>query len=462
MDRNLRSKTRFKEHWEEFGLYYVLLVVACVLFIYPLQDKTVVQPVVTVAKPVPGLSLVAKLKSNELHEPEKAILTIEASSDPGVLVENMQVCISSPEFAISTANEPNTYCPQVFVFNKSDIRSRPTPTEIELIPNKSSGSAKLLVTASWVRYVPPVGTLVPGQDQPGAMSKSCADAPQSCSQVREQAVMTLGPVNLGINKLAAFGSRFWSFVKELTLPIILIILANRFTRKASAQEEEKQIALILLPKVMRLTGRFYLPMAHSASKFVQRSKEKGRNAEELTFYLLSFLNISRALKEQEGGVFFKDLTAEQIFGIANNVIRALVLEALTGEKQLMELLDLLDSWVPTGRKKRWARFSDKPSAVPPKWITVQDWLVGSPKGLNEAEYQAICYLFKVVAATLRYEGNAPFASWYTSPTDDDITDLEPKPGDSVPEDTVFGEAYAGDLAEFKKKLRLFKPTWRKK
>jgi hypothetical protein len=454
MDFKLPSKAKVKAHWRKFGLYYLLIATLVsavpILILFPSQDKTVVRPLLAVAKPSPGLSLLATLSSNELHESETAILRLEASSDPATKIDTMRVCVFAPEFTAAGPDGTMSECVPVEVFNKGDVRSKPTPAEIDLRPKEASGSAKILVTVSWIRFVRPASAPVSAKGKAGSASASCADHPGSCVPVREQVEMTLGPVSLGVDRKSRFAGRFASFLKDLTLPIILIFLANWLTQRASAHEEEKQIAHILLPKVMRLAGRYYLPLTFSAATFVKKSAGGRSNIAELAFYLLSFFNVARALKEKEGGVFFVDMAAERIFMNGNNVIKALLVKALNGEKPLMDCLDQLEAWVPTG-KKRWARFADRPSAVPNTWTEVETWLTG----LKDPEFQAIRYLFNVVAATLRYEGNAPFASWYSNSRGENLFELQE--GTSAPKSDVFGAAYAQALKEFEKYLALYKP-----
>ena len=122
-------------------------------------------------------------------------------------------------------------------------------------------------------------------------------------------VIPLGPVRIDIDPWGRFIDRSMRVIKDLTLPIILIWLGSWLSSAASKrdklnaavaeaedrkrkalereQEEEKQIARILLPKVMDLSGRYYLPMSWSAEKFVTVSADGTEGSEALVFQNLA-------------------------------------------------------------------------------------------------------------------------------------------------------------------------------
>ncbi|HTB95572.1 MAG TPA: hypothetical protein VK716_01070 [Terracidiphilus sp.] len=441
-----------KTHWEKFWGYYVLAaaVLLFVLYVYPSNEKDVGWPLVAEAHPAPGASVVATLKNNQLHGVDEAVVTVQASSNPDTQIENMKVCADAPEFRVDPEDGARHRCVPVIVFDKGDVAEKPVPAELDLIPRATWGNTKILLTVSWVRWVEKPGPPVSGKNK-APEPTNCVKTPGQCQPLEESGALTLGPVNLGVNRMTRFASRLSSFLKDLTLPIILIFLANWLTGKASVHEEERQIAHILLPKVMRLAGRFYLPMAHSAGAFIKKSTDRKKNAQELIFYLLSFFQVARALKEKEGGVFFVDMAAEQIFMIANNLIRAQLVTALNGEKEFMKCLDQLDAW-PGANVKRWARFSDWP-ATPDQTVTdAEKWMTD----LTEPKFKAVRYLMGNVAATLRYESNAPFASWYSNSRGENLFVIAQ--GLERPEAKVFGdESTAGLLRDFEKQLALYTP-----
>ena len=450
MSAGSNRKTHLEKYWGRYLVGVAAAVLLVVLYLYPSNEKDVGRPLTAVAHPAAGTTLVATLRNNKLHGTDEAVVTLEATSDPETRIENLRVCEESPEFRIDPADNAHHHCVGATVFSKSDVGQRPIPAELDLIPRETWGDTNIVLTVSWVRWAEkPVAA--PDDKNKTIVPVNCKKDPGACQPLEESAVMTLGPVNLGVNMATRFAARLSSFLKDLTLPIILIFLANWLTRKASDHEEERQIAHILLPKVMRLAGRFYLPMAHSAGTFVKKSEGGRTNSQELTFYLLSFFQVARALKEREGGVFFVDVAAEQIFMIVNNVIRALLVGAVHSEKEFMTCLDQLDGW-PGANVKRWARFSDKPATPHHTFTEVQNWLMG----LDDAKFNAIRYLMGNVTATLRYESNAPFASWYSNSRGENLFVIAE--GLERPKDEVFGNAASTRaLKNFEEQLAVYTP-----
>jgi hypothetical protein len=469
-----------KTHWQKYWLLYTgaSIAILLVLFFFPSEEKTVSSSVLAIARPVAGASLVATLQTNTLHGSRDEFITFEAFSDPATRIESMQACVSAPEFAF----DPASGCIPVPVVNKSDLTSPHVQTTIRLTPQRSSGTVKVLITAVWVRYVPrPQGPLA-AKDKPNQLPTNCVSDTGSCYPLAEKMAMTLGPIKLGINIWSRFAGRLSRFLKDLTLPIILILLANWLTREAAErdrrrddkekqlrdekeeklereeekrgkiereQEEEKQISHILLPKVMRLSGNYYLPMTLHASKFVLSSVSSRAASSDLTFYLFSFFHVARSLKEKEGGVFFKEMAAEQIFKIANNTIRSFVVTAVGGEKQFDASLDHLDTWV-SNAARRWPRLSERPDVVAQGWVDAQDVLVA----LDEARFQAIRFLFNVVAETMHYESNAPYLYWYKNSREENVFRLAHNI--PTPPENVFGPQFAENIREFCRLLSIYR------
>jgi len=472
-------------HWQRRWPRYVAASVAVVLVLYffPSEQKAVSRSVLAVAKPAPGSSLVATLQTNALQGSHDELIAFEAARDLATRIEDMQVCVSAPEFS----SDPASGCIPVQVVNKADLASPRVPAIVRLTPNRSSGTVKILITAKWNRYVPrppqpaSAGKVAAKADQK-PLPVNCAADSSSCIPLAEKVSMTLGPVNLGIDKLSRFGSRLSRFLKDLTLPIILILLANWLTREAAErdrrrdekekelrdqkketedqeedkrrkaereQEEEKQISHILLPKVMRLSGNYYLPMTLHASKFVQVSTFDRAGSHDLTFYIFSFFHVSRSLREKEGGVFFKEMAAEQMFKIANNTVRSFVVDAVGGEVQFTDCLNHMETWLPAG-ERRWPRLAERPATVPQGWTDLEAKFVSA----GQTEFDAIRYLLNALAATMHFESNAPYVYWYVNSRTENVFQL----AQQIPEppDHALGAQYAGDLKEFRRLLSVYR------
>jgi hypothetical protein len=213
----------------------------------------------------------------------------------------------------------------------------------------------------------------------------------------------------------------------MALPIILLVLgvqlnrvtAKRDRRRAAVeaaqeqirkdrereQDEDQQIVRILLPKVMDLAGKYYLPMSGNAERFVLVSKSGMDKPEEPVFHLLNFFVIARALKDAAGGIFFKDLEGEKIFAGGNRILRAVTLQACGKEEDLNYTLDWLAALAPKGR---WPRLADVQGEQEEGWTRLETWL----KGLSTDKAYAVRYLFNVLRGVLSYETNAPYFNWY--------------------------------------------------
>ena len=467
-------------HWRKFGLLYVALgvIILMVLATFPSDEKAISRSVLAVAHPSSGASLVATLDSNTLQGVRDETISLEATTPPGTRIENMIVCASAPQ--LTSSNQ--TSCVPVRVFPKSDISSKRIPTVIHLHPTDSSGSDKILITASWLRYVPGARPAKASDAKSVLQTRSCEEQPGSCYPIAEKMAMTVGPVNLGINKLTRFGARLSRFLKDLTLPILLLVIANWLTSEAAGrdrrreeieklvrdeketrekrdeetrrdiereQEEQKQIAHILLPKVMRLSGHYYLPIVSNLTWFLRASAVSSKNYSDLVFYLLSFFHVARALKEKEGGIFFKDIAAEKLFAIANNVIRGIVVAECGGETEYMAVLDYLDTWLPPGTK-RWPRLGERPASLPEPWINLDTWLAR----IDLRQLEAIRYLFNVLGATMRYECNEPYAHWYINSLRENLFKLEERI--DSPDPAALGSTNTEIIKEFLSLANLYR------
>src|ERR1035437_7731795 len=128
-----------RTHWQRFkALYLVLLAIAVllVLFFYRSEEKTVSRPILAIAKPTSGSSLVATLQTNMLRGSRDEAMTFESASDPGTRIEKMEVCVNAPEFTL----DPAYGCVPVTVFNRGDISLPPSPVTVHLTPKESSPS----------------------------------------------------------------------------------------------------------------------------------------------------------------------------------------------------------------------------------------------------------------------------------------------------------------------------------
>jgi hypothetical protein len=359
------------------------------------------------------LTLLATLTRSTIQSPaEDETLTLEAIRVPDVWITDVNVCVNAPGFQIVGGSS----CVPVEVFNKG-ANGTLHPTEVKLKPSLSTGLYKVLLTATWVRSVPKNSV------KKGSVTQvDCGKNPPGCQQLSEEVLLPVGPVQLDLNRWQRFTQRCVKLAKDFALPVLVLLVGYLFSRATSKREEANQIAQILLPKVMRMAGHYYLPMTWHAGKTVAGLKATPPNTNELTFYMLSFHLVSRKLKEAEGGVFFKNLTAEEIFAVGIQILRADLVLAAGGEKALAKALDDLEAWTTA---KRWPRLAEQPAAKTATWLMLESWI----GGVTGDPLLVLLYLYDRLASVLRYESNAPYENWYTDTQPFSVTEsvVEPAP-----------------------------------
>jgi hypothetical protein len=169
--------------------------------------------------------------------------------------------------------------------------------------------------------------------------------------------------------------------------------------------------------------------------------------EEPVFHLLNFFVIARALKDNAGGIFFKDLEGEKIFASGNRILRAIALTATGSEEVFSDTLDGLAALAP----KRWPRLADVQGEKEEGWTRLEIWL----KGLSRDKAYAVRYLFNVLRGVLSYETNAPYFNWYHG-TGAAIKFELVEEIVAEPDDAVFHEEDPEDKQNLKGTFRKFK------
>ena len=422
--RNLLEVPEQSSRWVLWTIVGIVAV-GLMLYFFPARESGVTRPVFGFAHPVPGSTLLATLSTNAIHDwDDKVALTLEASREASTQLGDLNVCVD----ALGFRTEPPKSCFAVTVSDRSAAGAKPVPTMIELIPVNSSGSYRVLLTATWTRYVPKASQPRGGEiqaDRAGIVD--CLAMENECIALTEKSMIPLGPVRIEIDRWGRFANRVTLFVKDLALPIILLVLgvqlnnltAKRDRRRAAVeaakeqiqkeqereQDEDRQIVRILLPKVMDLASKYYLPMTWNAERFVMASAKGTDSTEELVFHLLNFFVVARALKEKAGGIFFKDLDGEKIFVNGNRILRAITVKSAGDETAFTYVLDRLAGTAP---KERWPRLADLRSPKEGIWMRLEAWV----KDLPEKKVGAIRYVLNALRGVLRYESNAPYFNWY--------------------------------------------------
>lgn len=142
-----------KSHTLRFAPLFVLTALILILALlawFPSDDATVSRSLITIAHPASGASIVAALERNEVENAKSVDLRVEATSSAGLRIEQMRVCVSSPDF---TTN-PASACVAVIVSPNDQVDRVGSAATVTLIPVNRSGQSRILLTASWLRYVP--------------------------------------------------------------------------------------------------------------------------------------------------------------------------------------------------------------------------------------------------------------------------------------------------------------------
>jgi hypothetical protein len=440
----------------------VVAAVALALYFYPAREAGVTQPVFGFAHPTPDSTLVATLSTNAIQSrTEEVELRLEASRDPTAQLGNITVCIEAPGFRVDGGDS----CVAVTAADRSVSGTSQRPVSIKLIPTSSSGKYRLLLNASWARYVPRQAKETKKSTKTQASTEDCLAQGSNCLALLERMLIPVGPVSVEIDRWGRFASRVTIFVKDMALPIILLVLgvqlnnltAKRDRRRAAIeaahdrarkeqereQDEDRQIVRILLPKVMDLASKYYLPMTWNAERFVMASAKGTESAQELVFHLLNFFVVARGLKEHAGGIFLKDLDGEKIFVAGNRILRVLSVEAAGGEAEFTYALDKLAATAPKGK---WPRLADVQSPKTEAWTKLEVWV----KSLDATNLRGVRYFFNALRGVLRYESNSPYFNWYHGTGAPIIFTLIEEIAE--PEDRIFGDDLQSVVKEFKETL----------
>lgn len=454
-----------------FGTLAAIAIAGLILYFFPSRDSGVTQAVFGFVHPTPGSTLQATLSINTIRaQDDTENLTLEASREPDAQIGDMTVCIDAPGFRMDT-NHP---CQAVDIVNRVASDESRAASVVKLIPVTSDGTYKLLLTVSWTQYEPKKAASAVGQKgKTKTATANCLKDPANCTAEKKNAVLPLGPVRIEIGRSGRFASRLIVFIKDMALPIILLVLgvqlnnltAERDRRRLAVetakeqvrkdmereQDEDRQIVRILLPKVMELASKYYLPLTWNAERFVMASATGMGQTEELVFHLVNFFIVARGLKESAGGIFMKDLEGEKIFVNGNRILRAISVEAAGGEVAFTYVLDRLASRAPKGR---WPRLSDVQSPKEEAWMELESWVKKLDEKGNENEASAIRYLFNALRGVLRYESNAPYFNWYHG-TGAPIT-FALVEEIQEPDDNVFGGGLQAATKEFKEALSSYR------
>lgn len=263
------------------------------------------------------------------------------------------------------------------------------------------------------------------------------------------ATIVLDPVEITSwyrERASLVANRAYSVIKDLTLPVILAALAYVFQRVQKDREMRQAIWTTQLPRMHEYAEKHYMPIVRSL-RGVQSEYLKLRptpstilavddSTKRYSYVLLMFLGRMRALREDKGGVFFKDRGGEYVaqaawYAFSENVV------ATIGEDIYESALKELT--LPT----TYEDFSAASEPTLDQWhAKLLDWINGVENPRNS--YAQCLELLKVLQSVFSFEANRPFdAFWYERPADFDI---------KLSEEYKFPIKPEVRMQEFKKKL----------
>jgi hypothetical protein len=243
---------------------------------------------------------------------------------------------------------------------------------------------------------------------------------------RTHSAVTLGPLRV------VAGWRDWfvpwavaiqSVVVTLLLPITLVLVAWLLPVMEKSWSESRAQAQqtwnLLLPYSMQTGREHYLPVASTLGWLSWSVKqpepssptERAEYRREIVYYTLRFLRQMRDVRDQLGGLHFKNRKGEAAAAKCWGSIRDLLSKRFC----LREYDAALDAVNPKDSFDRFSiRLERRPifrPALRRAEAIITDWLDGQ-SGLALKEYLPLLDFYR---ETLRYEVNRPLEYWYNAP-----------------------------------------------
>jgi hypothetical protein len=274
---------------------------------------------------------------------------------------------------------------------------------------------------------------------------------------RYSSAVSLGPLKME----GLFSQDHWSrflgrgnqLIKDLTLPIVLAVLGYYFQlrqsvrdakrqrierrdeiRRQSAEnareeqrrdaeklrneqrqneektrDERQQVRQNILPLVMSLAERHYMPIVTSARVLIghydlTKKQPPGSSLDEVSFDTLFLLKRMDYLRRDKGQIFFQDNAAEALAADAWFVLRE-KLRSVLGDSEVELALQKMGNDDRFADAKRYQMHIQSPSKKFQKWVAS-----------DAKEFERYLELVDVIQAVFRFEANRPFSDhWYGTP-----------------------------------------------
>ena len=231
---------------------------------------------------------------------------------------------------------------------------------------------------------------------------------------RYSSAVSIGPIKMagvfGLDSWNRFLARGSQLIKDLTLPIVLAVLGYYFQLKQKNRDERQEVRQNILPLVMNLAERHYMPIVRSARLLIvdynsHQSGAGGAPIDKVFFDVMFLLKRMDYLRRDKGQIFFQDSAAEAIAGDAWFILREKLLLVL-GDLQVGLALQKI------GNDDGYAEFAGKryQYLLQPAFSGFQTWIASDPD-----EFKRYLKLVDLLQAIFRYEANRPFAEhWYNA------------------------------------------------
>lgn len=222
--------------------------------------------------------------------------------------------------------------------------------------------------------------------------------------------ISLGPISVrGVDepRLYSAGKAYVALMKDLFLPIVLLVMASMFTRQQAQTETDRASWNLLLERIHENTAHHYLPIAaaarDAAAKFEVLNLDKPETIDDLTFRVLLFRKRTRVLFERIGGYQFNTRDGEVVAITCENAFLIAMRPSIS-----RELLEEAKS--PVGRYMELHSFKKAPlkdEAVQKFRLALIDWIKADSLGARAA-FASLDVFWNVI----HYDINLIYRFWY--------------------------------------------------
>lgn len=417
-----------------------------VLFLYPSPSAPAVRSLLAASEPVAADPAVvrARVERNRLSSTSDAEdLQVTVQNTGTAPLTNLKLQLVAPGFTVQRDGDSLPVHSAGFPDPPAALAFGEDYTfHVRVQPAALSGSYGMTAVVSWKR-----STAVPAL---GAPASSPGIKPTVSEAASGGRTLFLGPVlfdgSLGSARFGRLGQRLASALKDLTLPVLLLLLTNYFTRRQDdraktdrkAQEardkadrdaqdvrekadrnaqteraEQQQVRELLLGRVMDYAEQAYLPMLSAASGAVDECDAlcRGAGGDPLlaVYFLLKLQIVFDRQRKGKGGIFLKSLEAERIVTAAWVVGRVAIRAVWTPD-------DVQAASVKAGLLEDFATFRTLDPVIFQGAVDrLQAWISREPAGAfdRHGPMEGFLGAVDVLQAVLRYETNRPLMKyWY--------------------------------------------------